>query len=238
MTLGDAYTRTLCSNRFAENTFNPSRLPLVRYEYAKRRLYQLYCATRLGSHEASEASMYDRTKDAVLLNRITSEGLGRQLLWTEDGAPGLGPLDALPGDQIWAVLGSRELLVVRPVLSDTSAFSSQAIPLAYQVGGGCSLCGYFEGEAVLGPVPDNMRILKHRAGAMIFENTETGEQSFLDPRLSSLGIDLTAFLSKLEQQKHGDALDDFHPWLEVTDIDYLRARLASIGVKLQDLHLV
>lgn len=238
MTLGDAYTRTLCSNKFAEDCFDPSTPHWPPYEDAKRRLGELHRATRNDSQDHSEVSMYDRTKDATLLNRIASECLGRQLIWIEDGLLGLGPLDARPGDHIWAVLGSRELLILRPASPKTNLFSFPDETPVYQVGGGCSLCGYFEGEAVLGPVPRDIRILKHRAEAMVFENTATGEQTLLDPRLRNLGVDLKVFRAKLEKQKQDDDLDEPHPWLYVTDIDHLRAQLTHTGVKLEDLHLV
>ncbi|ETS81173.1 hypothetical protein PFICI_06175 [Pestalotiopsis fici W106-1] len=238
MTIGDAYTRVLCSNRFAENCFDPSTLHWPRYEVAKRRLSELHRATKSNNQDVSEALVYNRAKDATLLNRITSECLGRQLLWTEDDLLGLGSLDAQPGDHIWAVLGSRELLVLRPKSSEMKVSSLQDKTPIYQAGGGCTLFGHFEGEAVLGPVPNNIKIMKHRAGAMIFENTATGDQTLLDPRLNSLGVDLTALSAKLEKQQQENALDEPHPWLEITDIDYLRARLKHMGPKLQDLHIV
>lgn len=78
----------------------------------------------------------------------------------------------------------------------------------------------------------------HRAEAMVFENTATGEQTLLDPRLKRLGVDLKVFRAKLEKQKQDDNLDEPHPWLYVTDIDHLHAQLTHMGVKLQDLHLV
>ncbi|KAF3022499.1 hypothetical protein E8E14_011226 [Neopestalotiopsis sp. 37M] len=144
----------------------------------------------------SERLKYDRENDAILLNRITSECLGRQLIWTDDGFLGLGPLVARPGDQIWAVLGSRELLVMRPSYPQKTSPCLQEVTPDYEVGGGCSLCGYFEGEALLGLKPNNIQTLKHRAGAMFFENKISRERSLLDPRLSNLEVDLTNFIGK------------------------------------------
>lgn len=238
MTIGEAYTRTLCSNRFAENNFGPLPIHRLRYDDAERRLRELYRATRDKNQEFREMLQYDRAKDAILLNRITSECLGRQLIWTEDGFLGLGPLVAQPGDQIWAVLGSRELLVLRPSVSQKDSPSFQQVTPDYEVGGGCSLCGYFEGEALLGLKPSNIQTLKHRAGAMFFENKKSGERTLLDPRLSNLQVDLSEFRAKLEKQQQENALDEPHPWVYVDDIEILRARLACLEVKLQDVHLV
>ena len=84
-----------------------------------------------------------------------------------------------PGDHICAILGCNHLMILRQMPS----------PAGYELVGACSLHGFCDGEAVLGPLPKPWAAAVHRpnaGGQMHFHNQETDERTHLDPRLGPL----------------------------------------------------
>jgi hypothetical protein len=82
------------------------------------------------------------------------------------------------GDQIYTVLGCRDLLILRPVDAAT-----------YQVVGCCHIHGLSDAEKLMGPLPNPwvFRVSSSTSGSRThcFHNSVTGENSKLDPRLEA-----------------------------------------------------
>ncbi|ROT37151.1 hypothetical protein SODALDRAFT_280002 [Sodiomyces alkalinus F11] len=83
---------------------------------------------------------------------------GRAVLTTEEGYIGLGPRETRPGDRIVVLLGCDVPLVLRQVRSSRSATAGEAGE-AVVVVGDCYVEGLMTGEALLGPLPEGMRIV-------------------------------------------------------------------------------
>ncbi|KAF7198158.1 Heterokaryon incompatibility protein 6, OR allele [Pseudocercospora fuligena] len=100
-------------------------------------------------------------------------------IFTKDGYVGVGARTTRPGDLIAAVPGCGSLLIFR---------LSASMKGHHQLVGSCFMHGYNWGEALLGPLPDNM-VLKPRysseSGIHVpyYTNARTGESSFWDPRI-------------------------------------------------------
>ena len=99
---------------------------------------------------------------------------GRSFLTTREGYIGLAPKAAKPGDQICVLLGCTMPLVLRP----TSG-------LQYKVVGECHVHGLQEGEAFLGPLPDEYQpiLIWDQAYYSAFIDKRTGDIQYEDPRL-------------------------------------------------------
>ena len=85
------------------------------------------------------------------------------------------------GDFIVTILGCNELTVLRPLPSNH-----------YQVIGPCYLHGFWDGESLLGRMPEpwTLKFVKDKVGIDVprFFNSATGEESHEDPRLLSLPL--------------------------------------------------
>ena len=107
--------------------------------------------------------------------------------WRMEGAPllisagqylGIGARNAKVGDQIWAILGSRALILLREV--DKAK---------YEVVGPCFVHGFNWGEALLGPLPDHYTVVPHLQENAVhyvpyYTDTKTGLASMWDPRIA------------------------------------------------------
>ncbi|SPO04617.1 related to heterokaryon incompatibility protein [Cephalotrichum gorgonifer] len=119
----------------------------------------------------------DQNVNTRLLGYMT----GRAFITTDTGHFGLGIECAKPGDRICAILGCKDLLILRPNNQQT-----------YEVVGPCSIRGFCDAEAVLGPLPSPWAAVIHRpnvGGAFHFQNRETGESTHVDPRLEPLPVE-------------------------------------------------
>lgn len=91
---------------------------------------------------------------------------------------GIGPRNAKSGDQIWAILGSRALILLREVDKGK-----------YEVVGPCFVHGFNWGEALLGPLPEHYTVvprLQEARGHYVpyYTDTKTGLASMWDPRIA------------------------------------------------------
>lgn len=103
---------------------------------------------------------------------------GAPLLFSAGQYFGFGPRNAKPGDQIWAILGSRALILLREVDKGK-----------YEVVGPCFVHGFNWGEALLGPLPDHYTVVPHlqeHEGHYMpyYLDTKTGLASMWDPRIA------------------------------------------------------
>ena len=101
------------------------------------------------------------------------------LLFLPNGYFGLGPTGVKLNDEIWAILGSQALIVLREVLSNNN----------YEVVGACSVHGFNSGEAILGPLPEQYTVVSHVLDSEgdtepHYLDTTTGKASRLDPRIA------------------------------------------------------
>lgn len=104
----------------------------------------------------------------------------RVLFTTYDGAIGLAPRVAMPGDEVCVILGCEAPLILRP---NTAG--------CYQVVGECYIDGYMEGAALLGPLSSEWRgVLRLVSGFngrwAAFVNAVTGNIQIEDPRVGPL----------------------------------------------------
>ena len=101
------------------------------------------------------------------------------LLFVPNGYFGLGPTGVKLNDEIWAVLGSRALIVLRKAFNRNN----------YEVVGPCSIHGFNFGGAILGPLPEQYMVFSHFDNIEGFKelqylNTTTGKASRWDPRIA------------------------------------------------------
>lgn len=144
---------------------------------------------------------------------------GKCLLYCEGGYIGLGPSTAQLNDEVCVLLGCVNPMVLRPIRDGK-----------YLVVGPCYVEGVSHGEALLGPLPKNVRPVykyyaSHNGYRWGFVDDVTGAFTAEDPRLESLGIDLGGFRERL-RERPGAQLD--------VDLDVLRNR----GVDIKHFNLV
>ncbi|QDS74145.1 hypothetical protein FKW77_001233 [Venturia effusa] len=106
----------------------------------------------------------------------------RAMFETQAGHIGLAPRFAAPGDEVFAVVGSAYPMILRKKADDL-----------YEVVGPCYIAGLQQGEAILGPMPEDWRRVMFRLDSMghvpRFYNERTGEVSVIDPRLRNWPVD-------------------------------------------------
>ena len=107
-------------------------------------------------------------------------------IFSADGHVGFRPNGAQIGDEVFAILGCRCLMLLRP-------FPERS---RYQVVGQCFVHGFNCGEALLGPLPDETTIITRFEPSIprflvYYVNTNTGIESMWDPRIDWQGFDVT-----------------------------------------------
>ncbi|PIA93306.1 Heterokaryon incompatibility protein 6, OR allele [Cercospora beticola] len=108
---------------------------------------------------------------------------GRSLFTTGDGQLGLGPHNMQEGDCMAVLLGCPAVMILRPQ-ADTNDNT-------YEVIGNAVCTGLMDGEALLGPLPEQyetVNVLNASSGAYrpAFRDKPTGEVIYEDPRLPPL----------------------------------------------------
>ncbi|KAL8787130.1 MAG: hypothetical protein Q9195_007912 [Heterodermia aff. obscurata] len=103
----------------------------------------------------------------------------RRLFVSKEGHIGLVPKEAMDGDIVCVILGCKSPLLFRPLANGN-----------HTVVGECYIQGLMNGEALLGPLSngwESVLIGEEDLGYYDgFHNADTGERSFVDPRLGSL----------------------------------------------------
>ncbi|KAH8784121.1 heterokaryon incompatibility protein-domain-containing protein [Hyaloscypha sp. PMI_1271] len=107
---------------------------------------------------------------------------GQAFFRTEEDHIGLAHPHALPGDQIFLIVGCHILKVLRQKPTPQGN--------RYSIIGTSCLQGFMNGEALLGKMPENWDVREGRGlrdmRGLYFVNTVTGESTRMDPRLSSV----------------------------------------------------
>ena len=163
----NAVVSTFCANTFDQST----RPPTVRWP-AFERSRELVLAILRNKHLTPDCP--PGSDERRYLDFVLTYCEGRSLITTKEGYIGLAPRTAKPGDQICVFLGCTMPLVLRPT-SD----------LQYQVVGECHVHGLQEGEAFLGPLPDEYQpiLIWDQGYYSAFVDKRTGEIQYEDPRL-------------------------------------------------------
>lgn len=110
----------------------------------------------------------------------------RSLVIMEGGYIGMGPVLAQPGDQIAVILGCTAPLVLRSSHISNPGVSGNDD--TFTVVGPCDVFGLDWGQALLGPLPEGMRLIwspsaPNGDASPAFRNKTTGEDALLDPRI-------------------------------------------------------
>lgn len=187
-------------------------------------------------NEAEEAS-----KDGSLVMKppteiISSDAAARVVqcvrYWRMESAPslfsagqyvGIGARNAKPGDQIWAILGSRALILLREVDKGR-----------YEVVGPCFVHGFNWGEALLGPLPDHYTVVPRlqNTGHYVpyYTDTKTGRASMWDPRIAWEELEAHPPMVNFDVMTAPPG----EPFRVRPDSDYLQRH----GIKIQQIDLV
>jgi hypothetical protein len=157
-TLLDAYCRTMCCDNFGEE-YVPHLDHFPFLDKSK--------AILLSMIEAGDASGLDLTSGrdgAKYLDWVWSFCRGRSFFTTQEGYIGLAPKASKSGDKVCVLFGCPSPLILR-----------QSTDKRYQLIGECYICGLMNGEALLGPIPQDYRpILQYD------EVTKSHSRKFLD----------------------------------------------------------
>ena len=164
--LMEAYVRTMCLDAFAEN-YHPQLDHLPRLEPSIQVVRGLTSpglvvpVTQMGRQEAASR---------FLSNVHVTLG-GTCLFILDEGHIGLAPMQAHAGDIVCVVLGSAFPMILRHVSEDE-----------FLLVGTCYTCGVSERNAILGPLPEDIRITRTLRGSSssqrwyrTFFNESTGE---------------------------------------------------------------
>ncbi|KAI1144510.1 HET-domain-containing protein [Hypoxylon sp. FL0543] len=117
---------------------------------------------------------------------------GARLIVTTDGYLGIAPASAEPGDVVCVILGCSTPLLLRPLGNGE-----------FRLVGPCFVAGLANGEGLLGPLPENIRVViaidEDGKEEIAFKDALSGEIFHEDPRLKSLPVDLTDFRQRLSE---------------------------------------
>ncbi|KAI1212289.1 HET-domain-containing protein [Annulohypoxylon truncatum] len=143
---------------------------------------------------------------------------GAPYFQTTSGSTGIAPRAARPGDEICVILGCALPLLLRPLGNGK-----------FKLVGPCFMVGLMHGEAFLGPLPKNIRMVEAFDNdtsrlTFWFKDVISGELFYEDPRLKSLPLDIDPFRSYLSQH---------HSAVLATDPEALQE--CGIGLKQIDL---
>jgi len=104
----------------------------------------------------------------------------RSFFIATEGSVGIAPLYARPGDIVCVLLGCWSIILLRQTKDDT-----------YQVVGQLYMPGVNAGEALVGPLPEHLRLVEYsdeegEGVKLAYRNDSTEEVQFQDPRLDKL----------------------------------------------------
>lgn len=127
-------------------------------------------------------SVQDALSVVRVVKNIRDFGPGRTLCTTTDGRLCLSPIGTRAGDIVTVLLGGDSPIILRPTSVDR---------LQYWVVGEAFCHGVMDGEALLGPLPEDWRlVIRHDRSSVVdspaFWNSKLEQFSAEDPRLGDL----------------------------------------------------
>ena len=166
--LVDAFCRTLGCNSFC-NEYHPPNADNAKFEESR----DLVLAFILDKHRKLAVP-----KDTLkFLDKVGTYCSKRSFITTEEGYIGIVPKATKLGDRVCVLFGCPMPFVLRKISG-----------LQYQVVGECYIHGVMNGEAFLGPLPNNYKPLSvwvHDENRIFdaFVDKETGKIQYNDPRI-------------------------------------------------------
>lgn len=184
----EAYTRTLWVDNFGDRW-----LPNSSHEPAYQDCISLVRVLVESGIDLITQAFPRQTDINRCLNRAHRACTGRALFSTEDGRIGLAPASLAAGDDLCLLFSCCKPLVLRPVSDAENPEKGR-----HTVVGECYLHGMMYGQALLGDLPDNLRVLLKADSSMGlrsagFIDTGTKLVSQEDPRV---GPFLTGLVKK------------------------------------------
>ena len=174
----ERFCDTLCCGLFRHST-----LP-EREDFADLKSTARFLVSVLNQELAAEVLPNLKTEWERYTRRVRDVCRNRAFFLTSQGLIGLAPLSTVPGDEVYVLLGCDSTMVLRP--NGNTQF---------QVVGQSYMSGINTGEALLGPLPENLRAINYydptaQVFYFAYMNDQTGKVQFADPRLQRLPIDL------------------------------------------------
>ncbi|XXH05939.1 hypothetical protein Hte_012382 [Hypoxylon texense] len=189
----EAYVRTICLDGLADH-FRPA------LDHLPELNPSMDVARKIASTQAGSVdTKVDDEARASFLSKAHISLNGRCLYELDTGYIGLGPTQIKPGDGVCAILGSDLPMILR-----------QTSKGEYLLVGTCYTCGVTSGEALLGPLPQHIRIIQILASETrqqewrrTFVDIRSGSSSMLDPRLDDWPIDHEEYRKKVQRGLNG-----------------------------------
>ncbi|KAK8091210.1 HET-domain-containing protein [Apiospora phragmitis] len=181
--LEEIYSTTILTGRVAETYYPPSALLLPEKRNQELLEYLTY-----------NDNISDFNGTRLFAGKSAGVGEGRVFFKATGGVIGIAPMTIQPGDQVCVLLGCAYLMVLRPTADGQFLMVSS-----------CYMHGANYGEAVLGELPEGIRVVRHwerRLGwHWAFSNKSTGVTDLLDPRLGCILTDSSKFRLQLQEDK-------------------------------------
>jgi len=182
----EAYARTLVCDGIADEK-DPAGHVWPNLETAKLATVHIQSEPQFSTHEFRNGSPGSLFLRCVMLTR------GKKFIKCDNGYIGIAPPLTKPGDQVCVLLGCKTPMVLRPTKDGNFTLVGESF-----------VHGLSKGEALLGPLPKNIRVSKVFQNAQVgyavgFVNGLSDTVSFVDPRLEALSLDLEEFRSRSNQ---------------------------------------
>ncbi|KAH9986835.1 heterokaryon incompatibility protein-domain-containing protein [Xylariaceae sp. FL0662B] len=190
MAMLERYARTFIWDEHKESRI-PNREIRPSLDDARRIVLDIVAEKEYGPEDSSPETPLGKFCETARLRMSR-----RKFMWGTDGYIGIGPSQATVGDEVCVILGCDAPMLLRPCGDGK-----------FLVVGECFVQGLCQGEAILGPLPHNIRMVRTRLGgdgglALAIRDMSTGRVSFEDPRLESLPVDLEDFRESLLESPH------------------------------------
>lgn len=236
--LHDAYCFTLVSgeliDRYPEETYSPSlniaRISLGHPEdedTEERRKQRQSLYLEPGKDRSATSILFSEYE-----NDVVNICAGRRLFATAEGYIGVGPANLQTDDAICVLLGLKYPIILRPAGNEQ-----------YQVIGCCYVHGLMDGEALLGPIPDNLHVEYRTPKAVdgqvgidkpFFVNTKAWTMTDRDPRLWNLPPRWSWYYNEFDELR----FRKYHEKSTSKDPRFSSEELEKHGVKIQVFPLV
>jgi hypothetical protein len=215
-----AFSGAHLADHLSDNMINASTASMARF----KRLIKFaldFDVDDVSTHTPSDDAKADVLLCMGVMARACEE---RSLLITKEGHVGTGPVRTRPGDQICVMLGCMRPLVLRPGASAG----------VYKVVGPCSAHGLNWGEALLGPLPDDVSFVWNTSGpngdvGPAFRHGDAGDETVQDARIdwALLRVDdeRDAFVQRASADGGGEVALFRRP-----DVDYFAHKGVSLTV--------
>ena len=211
----DAYCRTFCADHFADS-FQP---PSVQYpDWASGEDQLAHMLRNEEEKEEEEPAFLDPKPVATYLDTVFWYCDGIAFFRTSKGYMGLAPEAAKVGDVVCIFLGSSAPKTLREKGNNQ-----------YEVVGDAYLCGMLYGEAFLGRLPPEYRLVLVSSGGGVksyhsyYLNTKRGILEVTDPRLRHLAPEVYLECERLGTGSAGVVTPD---------------RLSKLGIKVVNFDLI